>query len=343
MLLLKEPDFRKEIKSAPRSGYLFFGEEDYLKSFALKTARETGCPDPVFSAFNEMKLDALDFTPQKLLDALMPLPMMTDRKLIVVSGLNFITMRPHDLDDLCEVLETTSDYDYNILIFNVASDGLDPGFLPKKPSPILNKLSSYLTPVYFERNTPAKLAAWVGRHFAHNGVTASPQLCSSMLEYCGRNMYLLASEVDKLCYYTLASGRTEPTEADLRFVCTPASEYDAFAFANAVMEGRREDALAILADYKLRRTDPLLILGDVIRTYCDLAGVSAMTRDGATPAEISSVLRIHEYRVGLYLKSLRNTQPDRLRRALDACYAADAALKLSPQGYTALERLICSL
>lgn len=343
MLLLGESDFRKEIKTTPRPGYLFFGEEDYLKSFALKTAADAICPDPVFAAFNIMKLDALDFTPQKLLDALMPMPMMADRKLILVSGLNFASMRPHDLDDLCEVLETASDYDYNTLILNIPADGLDPGFLPKRPSATLTKLSSYLTPVYFERNTPARLAAWVGRHFAHNGVTASPQLCATVVEYCGRNMYLLASEVDKLCYYVLANGRTEPTEADLRLVCTPASEYDAFAFANAMMEGRREDALSILADYKFRRTDPLFILGDVIRTFCDLESVSAMSRDSATPAEISSALRIHEYRVGLYQKSLRNISPDRLRRALDACYEADAALKLSPQGYTALERLICSL
>jgi DNA polymerase-3 subunit delta len=156
-------------------------------------------------------------------------------------------------------------------------------------------------------------------------------------------MYLLASEVDKLCYFVLADGRTVPTDADLRLVCTPASEYDAFAFANAVMDGRREDALSILADYKLRRTDPLLILGDVVRTFCDLEGVASMTRDGASPAEISNTLRIHEYRVGLYRNCLRNTDPDRLRRAIDACYAADTALKLSPQGYTALERLICSL
>ena len=93
MEILKESDFRKEIKGTPRLGYLLYGEEDYLKSFAVRTAREVLCPDPTFAFFNEMKLDALDFTPDKLLDALTPLPMMSDRKLVVVSGLNFNTMR----------------------------------------------------------------------------------------------------------------------------------------------------------------------------------------------------------------------------------------------------------
>ena len=40
MDIIKEADFRKEIKSAPKSAYLFFGEEDYMKSFALKAASE---------------------------------------------------------------------------------------------------------------------------------------------------------------------------------------------------------------------------------------------------------------------------------------------------------------
>ena len=36
-------------------------------------------------------------------------------------------------------------------------------------------------------------------------------------------------------------------------------------------------------------------------------------------------------------------RPGALRNALDACTVADRTLKLSPQGYTALERLICSV
>jgi hypothetical protein len=49
MELLKDADFRRELKGTPRAGYLFFGEEDYLKSFAVKQAREVICPDPTFA------------------------------------------------------------------------------------------------------------------------------------------------------------------------------------------------------------------------------------------------------------------------------------------------------
>lgn len=343
MELLKESDFRKHLKGGLKSGYLFFGEEDYLKMHAVKSLRQAVCPDETLSFFNDLHLDALDFEPSKLLEALMPMPMMADRKLVLLSGFNLNTARQNEVDALCEELEALSDYDYNVLILTVAADCLDPGFLPKRPSAVLTKLAKYLTPVQFERCTPARLNAWVQKHFTHNGVSASPQLCTQMIDFCGRSMYLLANEIDKLSFYTLAHGRTQAREEDLRTVCTPVSEYDAFAFANALMEGRQETALAILADYRFRRMDPLIILGDVIRVFCDMENVQAMAADGASAQEIASVLRIHEFRVGLYQKSLRQSSQERLRRALNASVAADAALKLSPQGYSALEKLICSI
>ena len=343
MEILKDSDFKKELKSGLRRGYLFFGEEDYLKAFAVRSAEEALCPDPTFSFFNVMKLDALDFTPAKLLDALMPMPMMTDRKLIVLSGLNFTAMRQNELDELCDTLSALEEYDYNTLIITVASDCFDAGYLPKKPSSALTKLSEQLTPVQFDRCTPSRLNAWVQKHFAHNGVNVSPQFCSLMIDYCGRGMFQLANEIDKLSFYERAHGRDTVSEADLRLVCTPVTEYDAFAFANAVMEGRQDTALAILSDYKFRRVDPLVILGDVIRVFCEMEGVRSMLADGASPKEIGTALKLHEFKVGLYQKSLRQTSEKRLRRAIDSCVAADATLKLSPQGYTALERLICSI
>ena len=348
MDLIREADFRREIKSSPRAGYLFFGDEDYLKAFALRHAREVLCPDPTFALFNEMRLDAVDFTPDKLLDALMPLPMMAERKLVTLTGLNFNTMRPNELDALCDALEGLPSYDYNVLIVSVAADCLDAGILPKRPSSVYQRLAEHLTPVHFERCTTAKLCAWIGKHFAHNGVEVSPALCAAMADYCGHSMFVLANEIDKLSYYVLSHGKTTASDAEMRLVCTSANEYDTFAFTNAIMDGQRELALSILADYRRRRVDPIIILSDVTRVICDMLAIRAMSADGTPNAEIASAMKMHEFKVGLYQKSLRTSSEQRLRRAMEACIAADTSLKLSQaggvmQGYAPLERLICSL
>lgn len=345
LTILKEVDFRRELKACPTGGYLFFGEEDYMKAAALRTARQAvTASDPAMAAFNDIRLDGLDFTPAALLDAMTVPPVGAERKIITVTGLNLSALRSADLDKLCEALAEIPDYPYNLVIVSASADTLDPGNLPKKPSELLTTLAEHLRPVNFERNTPAKLLGWVQKHYLHGGVQADPKVCQFTVEYCGRNMFTLAGEIDKVACYVRAKGRDTATEADVRTAAIPAMEYDAFAFTNAIMERRRADALDILSDLKLRRVEPLYILSEVSRVVCDLLMIRTMADGGRTASEIGSELKMHEYRVGLYLKQARRTDLPLLQNAVTACQTADKALKRSStDGYGVIERLICSL
>ncbi len=340
--ILTDAEFRRGL-SKPAQGYLFFGEEDYLKLHALEAARQAISPDPSFAAFNEIRMDALDYTPARLLDALVPLPMMQERKLVSLSGFNLTSLRASDVDRFCETVELLAEHPHNCLIVTVPNEGLDTGNLPKKPSELFLRLTEVLTPVRFNRVPPAKLAGWVIKHFNHGGVSASPAVASFLIDYCGRDMFTLAAEAEKLCCYVLAHGRTEVTEADVREVACAGMEYDAFALGNAIMEGRRADALSALAVLRHRRADPILLLGEIIRTWSEMLTVRLLTAEGKSPEEIFALTKIHTYRVGLYRKAGAVIDDARLRRAIALCAEADARLKQSPQGYAALERLICAL
>ncbi len=343
--IIKEADFRRELKGAPTGGYLFFGEEDYMKTAALRQARAgIAEADPAMACFDDVRLDGLGFAPGALLDAMAVPPMGGARKIISVTGLNLTTMRAGDVDKLCEALEAIPDYPYNLVILSVTADALDPGILPKRPSELLTSLSEYLRPVWFERNTPQKLAGWVQKHYAASGVQATPELCRFTVSYCGRDMFTLAGEIDKVAAYVRAKERTAATEDDVRTAAIPTVEYDAFAFTNAIMERRRADALEILADLKLRRVEPIILLSEVSRVVCDLLAVRLMADSGATPAAIASAMKMHEYRVSLYLGRARAAEADRLRTAVTACRDADRTLKsASGDGYGVIERLICGL
>lgn len=339
MVIMKEADFRKEIKSAPDKAYLFFGDEDYMKIFALKTATESVSPDPSLAFFNEIRLDSFTYSPDALLDALMPLPMMTDRKLVIISGLDIGAMKPPEVESLCATLDQLDEYDYNTVIINVAADRLDPGILPKRPSSLLKKLGEHAKLVNFEKNTPHRLAAWVGKHFEHNGVFASPEVCAYVVERCGRDMFALASETDKLSFYVLSADRTEVLKNDVELVAVPAAEYDAFAFTNAIAAGRKEEALNILADLKLRKTDPIIIMSEITKTACDMLAISSLRDDGLTAGEMSGALRMHEYKVSVMLRSCPRVEM--CKAMVRRCRDADLELKSSREGYAVLEKLIC--
>lgn len=340
--IIKEADFRKQIKSAPRSGYLFFGEEDYMKKFALDMAVEAISPDPAFAFFNEIRLDSFSYSPEALIDALMPAPMMADRKIIILSGIDFTSMKATELDALCKTLDSLADYDYNTLIINTSADRFDEGILPKRPSATLQKLSEYLIPVQFEKNSPARLASWVAKHFEHNGVSAPNEVCSFIIERCGRDMFNLANETDKLSFFVLSDGRREVTQEDVMTVSIPVGEYDAFAFTNAIGARRRDDALEILGDMKLRRQEPIFIIGEISRTVCDMLTIAVLRSEGLTQREISASTGIHEYKVGVILRTL--PQEEMCRRMLERCRAADLEIKtFRSDGYAVLEKLICTI
>ncbi|MBE6693492.1 MAG: DNA polymerase III subunit delta [Ruminococcaceae bacterium] len=348
MNLLKEADLRRKIKADPTGAYFFFGEEDYMKVAAISTARDAvlhANGDSVGDCFNDIRLGGTDFTADALADAANSPPMMGERKIITVTGLRIDDMKAADFEDLCATLSELSrpELDYNLLIISVDSDAFDYGTLPKRPSAKLTALCEHLTPVYFERNTPARLAAWVDKHYQHGGVTADAQVCAFTVDWCGRDMYKLASEIHKVASYVRAKGREAVTVDDVKLVAIPAVEYDAFAFTNAIMEHRRDLALNILADLKFRREEPIIILSEVNRVLCDLLSVKVMADDGATVGEVAEALRMHEYKAGLYLRQAKDMELSRLKAAVRSCDDADKALKLSAKGYAVIEKLICSL
>lgn len=343
-IMIKEADFRRQLKGEPDVGYLFFGDEDYMKATAIRMARGTLCPDSAMAFFNDIRLGGADFSSDQLQDAMMSPPVGSERKLITITGLNFNTMKSSDTEDLLGVLAQLAEYPYNMVILSVESDGLDAGVLPKRPSRLLTDLGEYLTPVWFEKNTPAKLAGWVQKHYVHHGVEAAMDVCHHTVAYCGRDMYILANEIDKVSAYVLAHGRNVVTMDDVKTVAIPAMEYDAFAFTNAIMERRYSDALDILQDLKFRRVEPIFILSEVSRVVCDMVTIRSLAEGGMTASEISMTTKMHEYRVGLYLRSAGQIALPRLRRAVEVCCEADSALKsYISNGYGVIEKLISSL
>ena len=340
--IISESEYRKLTKTAGRA-FLLFGEEDYLKSYAIKGTRERICPDPAFGVFNDITLDALDFTPDKLLDAMTPPPMMADERLILIRGLDFTAMKPPEQEALIETLALLPEYDYNTVLIHVAAGLIDPGYLPKKPSTVLKKLAEVLTPVHFEASTDARLAAWAGKHFAHLGISVSPADCAFLIAHAGKSMYLLANEIEKVAYYVLSKGRSVATAEDIRLVAVPTMDTDTFALSNAILAGRAADALDVLAVMKFERTDPTPIMGEISKTFCDMQAVRLYLDAGKSTKEISGLLKLHEYKVGLLAKAANRTDPARLSRAIALCAEADAAIKLSFGDYTPIEKLICSL
>ncbi len=343
---MSNDDFRREIKKGLSGGYLFFGDEDYLKINALEKAREAICPEEAFAFFNDLRIDPLELTHDTLIDALAPLPMMSEQKLVSVSRLDFSsTIRSFNVDEIIEAIDMLDEYPYNVLIINVSADGIDEGNLPKKPSALFTKLTAKLKPVRFSTPPEIKLVAWCQKHFEHNNVECSDELCRAMFDKCGTSMFTLASEIDKLSYYVLANGRNKICADDIELLTSSVIEQEAFALTNAVLDGKNDKALLAFEAMKHNKVEPTLILSEISNTVCNLILTKTMLADGKTYPEIVSAfrpLKVSEFAVKLYMSGAATRSVELLRRALVLCAEADKQVK-SSRGYDAIEQLLSSI
>ena len=343
MEIIKDEVFRKQMKKGLSGGYLLFGDEDYMKAHAVSTARQTVCPDMTFALFNDMKIESIDYSAGALLDALMPMPMMSEQKIVTVNGLNINALKPKEIEDLCDVLSELPEYDYNVLVISVPATMVDEGNLPKYPSALLKRLGEYLTLVRFETVSGARLVSWVGKHFEHNGAQASAEVCSFLINYAGKSMYTLSNETEKLSYYVLQNGRNTVTKEDVLNVSIAEITTDAFTLANAILDGRSEDAINALAVMKFRRVDPIVLLSEVSRVICDLVSIKALMDEGCSVSEIAMLFKMNEYKVKVYAQGAAGKTMPKLKEAVALCSEADISIKMSSQGYIAIEKLICAL
>ena len=343
MNIITEADFRKRLQGTFSGNYLFFGDEDYLKAYCIRAARQAVCPDEGLSCFNDIAVDFPDFSVDALTDAMAVPPMMTDCKIVTVRSFNFEEVKPSEVDGLIALMEAYRDDPSNVLILSVIPGGIDVG-TPKKPSALLKRLCEVCTPVRFDASSPAKLVGWAMRHFQHEKVAISDATARFFVEYCGKSMYVLSSEIGKLCAYVKAKGGTAVTEEDIRAVSIPEEDCDTFALSNAIMAGNRTEALSVLSILRFRQVKPEFVLSEISRTFCNMYLTKLLMAAGQNKADIAKALRIHEFQAELCMRAAPRQSTEALTRAVELCADADLAMKtFARRDFEQIERLVCLL
>lgn len=339
---MTEAEFRQELKDL-KGGYLFYGDEDYLKlSYAKEVQKRV--LDGAFDDFNHIVIYGEDYSAPELSGAIASLPMMAEKKLVEVRSLDFKSLKKDEILALGEALEALEDCDHTILIMRADSHLFDAG-RPKAPSELFKLLTKHLTPVEFSFPVPARLSSWILRHFSEGNISFSPELCDYLVDICGHSMWTLANEIDKLCAYAGANSINTIDKKIIDLVCCKSIEYDDFQLTNMLLDGNNALVFETLRRQKLNHEPANVILFSVVKMYTELYAVSRLYQAGMNKAQIASTLKIHEFKVGKYLTRISRSSPARIERMLELCRDADLQSKSlqNLDTYGALERLISTL
>ena len=353
---MTESELRSDIRS-PSGMYFFYGDEDYMKNHYAAQIKAAVVTDPGFAAFNYIRFSDDSFDAEAVREAILAPPVMAEKKLVDISVANLEKlMGEKERTAFLEMLEEIASgedaggavslfgdgggADSAVVILRIAADGFDAGN-PKRPSAFLKKAETFMKTVAFDVQSDARLIRWIERHFAEYGLMVSQQAAMRILTLCGRSMYRLSGELAKAAAYTAKSGRTEITVPDIDAAVTRTEEDDAFRLANCVLEGNIPAALDALAIKIRKREEPIMVLSQITRVFCDLAAAAHSLEEGMNSAEFAKRMKMHSYKAGLYMNAARSHPTEYFDRAVVRCAEADRKMKSTPLGYAVIERLIC--
>lgn len=330
-----------QIKTGLSGGYFFYGREEYLKRFYLGRIRTLILgEDDTLAAFNHYRLKWGENSIEEIESALKSVPMMAEKTLVEISC-DFTKIKDHG-----EMSEFLSDFDREstIVVILTNDEGFEAGNPAKnKPSEAYKKYSAAFNMVFFDTQTPSELKKWMARRLAKEKLQITTDATENLLLRCGKEMMSLAGELDKLAACAAARGLDAVTSELVFDITCTSEEENAFALANAIMNGDRKTALHELAACKKRQEKAPIVLGSVSKAMNDMMSVSLLMQSGMNKSDIAKSLKIHEYRTGLYMEAVRNMEPERLRAAINRCREADVLMKSSRLDYIALERLVCTI
>ena len=341
---MTEAEFAKEVRSLTLSGiYFLYGDEDYLKNHYIRDACEKFVSSDPMASFNLIRLDygegecRLD----EIENALSAPPMMSPLKLIVVSFSSFDSIKVKGA--LNELLSAHADEGSMAVIVKASCGGFDYGNV-KTPSARLKAMEKFAKCVRFDYKEPSKLFSWLSRHAADYGVKLSPAAGDYMMRTCGRSMYTLSGEIGKVSAYCAQNGINEIGVRECMLCCSRVDEDDAFGLANALTAGNTSEAYAILGVKIRLRQDPYMLLGQIAKTFTDLAAAALFISDGRDSSDYAKAMKMHPYRAESMYRSAKSASYAYFMNAVDLCLTADRNMKtMGNRGYGEIELLIARL
>ena len=339
MAVIHEDELKKNIAGRQfLPVYLLFGEDSYLKGIYMdKIVRGITSEDDVF---NYCKFSG-KYDLQMVYDAVMQLPVMCERKCVVISDFDYEHCSSGDLERFLELIEIVPESTVLIIYFDtVPADARKSGKFKKILSAAEKRGGAAAE---LQHRGPVQLKRMLCSGAEKRNCRISSDAAEYMLETCGDDLFILSNELNKLCLF---KGGGEITKKDIDEVCTRTVEANIYRLSDFILAKNISGALNVLDNLFYTRTEPMVILYQVSSVYVDMYRVYAAAQRGLSVKDVSVAYgyKNREFLLERAKKNLRKMSLPRLQASIEAITCADAGLKsYSSDARTVLEELAVKL
>ena len=336
-MAMTETQLKETIKQGSANLYVFYGAEGYLvEQYARMVARET--VEEGFDAFNLQRFDGQEVSAAELEDAVEALPLMTDRKCVLVRDLDPCS---GDTDRLLRLMESVPDS--CVLVFwqmTVQPDSRKNGW-----KSFLKIAGDQGVAMKFDRKDPSDAAKMLVGGAKRRGCRLDVGDALYLVEQVGNDLNLLIGELDKLC--ALAGEGGEITKRMIDAACPKNLEAKVFDLSKAILYRRRQEAFDLLYQLRVQREEPIAVLGVLSGAFSDLYRGKVASASGMPAEVLARAFKSYkgkEWKLKNAVRDSARLSVDTLRRCLDILAETDTTLKLrSGDEWVLLEQTVAQL
>lgn len=310
--------------------HVLYGEDDFSRQLALNEIKST-IGDETALATNTTVLDAPQATIEQLQAVAGAMPFLAEKRLVIIQGLlgRFESRGKtgrrkknagnSDRQDDCQALA-----DFLLAIPDSTVMVLVDGKIGSK-NPLLNALSAKAKVKSFPLLKKDQLTQWINNRVAGRGGSISPPAVALLTDYVGSNLWIMASEVDKLLLFV--EGRRIEVD-DVKRVVSYVHEAGVFDLIDAILEFRGGVAERLAEQLMQRGASPAYVLVMLTRQVRLIFRVKELRSQRRSDAEIMGRLEMTSQ------KHLRLTQEQasrytlaRLKEVYHRLLGTDVAIK----------------
>ena len=302
--------------------YLLYGTEAFLinetKQLLLNHILDEEEKDFNFSAYD------LEETPIDVaLEDAETFPFLGERKVVFIHNPIFLTAEKskekvdHNLAKFEAYLKEPAPY--TVMVISAPYEKLD------ERKKITKELKKNAELVEAKKLNEHELKNWVKERAKSIGIEFESNAIDQLLALVGTNLFMIASEVDKLALYAAEQKRVDVHLVDK--LVARSLEQNIFTLIEKVVQRRLDEALRIYYDLLKQNEEPIKILALLAGQFRLIYQVKELSRRGYGQQQIAGYLKTHPFRVKLALGQANKFSDEELSHLMVLLAEADYQMK----------------
>ena len=327
--------------------YILSGQDDFSLTQSLEEIKED-IGEQVILAASTTTLDGQQVSLDQLRTVCDTLPFLTDKRLVIIRGLleRFerrgrprrqkktvrITNQPDESKSFASCINKIPDSTILVLIENRIRNN----------NPLLRELSDKGVLKTFPLLRDAQLRQWIQRRVAEKGGSVSSQAVDLLTELVGSNLWIMASETNKLILFA-SDRRIE--EEDVKVLVSHSQQVTVFNMVDAIIEFRPRLAEQLLQQLLQSGAAPAYLLFMLWRQIQMLVRAKELSGQRRQKTEIQNRLGlVSEFALRKTLEQANRYSLLRLKEVYHQLLETDLSMKTGTyDGELALNILVAEL